>query len=67
MVRAVIALLSRMDARDRALLLREEFPVSEPLLPLTAAQRKRLSRLRAKLRQELRERFQIDIDSELKE
>lgn len=66
-VRAIIVLLSHMDARDRTLLLRNEFPVSEPVLPLTAAQRKRLSRLRANLRQQLRERFQIDIDSELKE
>lgn len=60
LLRAVVALLAELSAEDRALLVGPELgPVAEPR---TTAQRQRLKRLRARLRDQLHERFGLEVD-----
>lgn len=60
LLRSVMVLLAELGAGDRALLLGDELgPVAQPR---TAAQRQRLKRLRAHLREQLEERFGLAID-----
>ncbi len=60
LLRAVVALLAELSAEDRVLLVGPELgPVAEPR---TAAQRQRLKRLREHLRDQLHERFGLEVD-----
>lgn len=60
LLRAVVALLAELSAEDRVLLVGPELgPVAEPR---TAAQRQRLKRLREHLRDQLHQRFGLEVD-----
>lgn len=60
LLRSVMALLAELAAEDRALLLGDE--LGPPRQARTAAERQRLRRLRAQLREQLMERFGLAVD-----
>ncbi len=62
LLKAVIELLSNLPASDRELILRDElFAGAETATALTQAERKRLSRLRKELRNQLFHKHRIDM------
>lgn len=61
LLRAVISLMAKLDKPSRELLLRDEGGAGASDTPLSDAERQRLSRLRADLRQQLAQTYGIDI------
>jgi DNA-directed RNA polymerase specialized sigma24 family protein len=62
---AVLSLLATLDKEDQNLLLREHMSLTTSGRRLTAVQRKRLSRLRERLRRQLKDRFGISLEEYL--
>lgn len=64
---SVLGFLAELDATERTLLLREELPGESMASPLAVADRKRLSRLRNRLRDHVRNSFGMEIEEFFKE
>lgn len=67
LLRAVMSMLAQLDGPSRDLLLGDEAIGPDAAAPLSAAQRQRLSRLRAELRRQLEEKYNIDVRRLLRE
>jgi DNA-directed RNA polymerase specialized sigma24 family protein len=67
LLRVVMGLLASLDRESRDLIIRGHDPSIPDDIPLSDAERQKLARLRAELRRQLMERFDIDVTGLLKE
>ncbi len=66
LLRLAVGLIAKLDRHDRDLLLRDSSPGRPKRLAMSAGERQRLSRLRARLRDELFKAYGIDVRDYLK-
>lgn len=67
LLRLLVGLVAQLDRHDRDLLLRDSNPGDHKHVAMTPAERQQLSRLRERLRAELRGRYGIEVSEYLKE